>query len=45
MIQAIRLFIAMTLMVLLAPFALVGVFATVGIKTVWDWYTAPDKAR
>lgn len=45
MIQTIRLLIAITLMVLLAPFALVGVFATFGIKSIWDWYTAPYKAR
>jgi hypothetical protein len=39
MIEAIRLLAAMTLMLCLAPFAFIGILASFGIKSIWDWYT------
>lgn len=38
-----RIVIGLFAMAALLPFALVGLFATVGIKAIWNWSTQESK--
>lgn len=40
-----RIVIGLIGMSVLLPFALIGLFATVGIKALWNWSTQESKSR